>query len=435
MTNRLKVYFPVESVAGLGHLNRAGQLVRAMVEAGMEVTVASGTFVDAPRFFPGAKLVYLPDYVHKNNDGSLTQWNKNNQKVRVSIDYDLWQRQRELAHHKAVHAARPDIVIVEFWPFSRRHLTNEVNAIDRTCRELGIDPLRVSSVRDVIKGQVAGGKKLITKQQKAAEARIVQHLQRMDAVIVHGDPALIDLGETFSAIGKIKDRLHYSGYVVADLPQRDLSLIDSDRPVLIHAGSGSSAESFFMATVNAWEHSILRHRPWHFVTGPRFSEAGRNQLFQALLARGVLQLPGATYRPRHGSNDIGHFRVDGYRGDLMGLMANSIVSVSLAGYNTTLELLALSARALLVPKFREGDPIWIDPEQRYRLQRLKKEGLINSLDPKIALQPSRFAAAIEKAAEGSKQSRNIGLDGAHHTVDLLNHLHCKKKARAMALAA
>ena len=431
MNDRLKVYFPVESVAGLGHLNRAGQLVRAMIAAGMEVTVASGTFVDATRFFPGANLVTLPDYVHKNKDGTLTRWNHLNQKEKITIDYDLWQRQREQAHRKAVLTIKPDIVMVEFWPFSRRHLTNEVNAIDRACRELRLDPVWISSVRDVIKGKVASP----TKQQKAAEASVLRHLQRMDAVIVHGDPALINLAETFSAYGRITPKLHYSGYVVADLPQRDLTIPDSERPVLVHAGSGSSAESFFMAVVRAWEHSNLRHHPWHFVTGPRFSEAGRDQLYQALYARGVLHLPHATYRPRDSRNDSGRFRVDAYRPDLMQLMTDARISVSLAGYNTTLELMALSVRALLIPKFRDGRPLWVDPEQSHRLKRLKEEGLVHSLDPKKVLQPQLLAAAIESSAVGSRSPRGLKIDGSKRTAELLLRLHDEKKRSRLALAA
>ncbi|TAL28690.1 MAG: glycosyltransferase, partial [Alphaproteobacteria bacterium] len=55
-----KVYFPVESLTGLGHLNRTGKIVREMVKAGLEVTVASGSFVDPQRFFAGADLKSIP---------------------------------------------------------------------------------------------------------------------------------------------------------------------------------------------------------------------------------------------------------------------------------------------------------------------------------------------------------------------------------------
>lgn len=427
MSKPLKIYFPVESVAGLGHLNRAGQLVRAMVEAGMEVTVASGTFVDPERFFPGAKIIHLPDYVHRDRNGNMSRWNQSGQKIPVSMSYEFWQKQREQAHRKAVRSCQPDVTVIEFWPFSRRHLTNEVNVIHEECRKLKLDPLRICSVRDVIKGKVPQAGQAGSKQTYANERQILRHLSAIDAVIIHGDEALISLDKTFSSLSAIGQKIFYSGYVVADLPQRDSAIANNQRPVLIHGGSGSTAEDFFIATATAWGKTHLRHLPWHFVTGPRLSNAGRERLFTTLLQNGNVRTSDGTYRARMRgrSSDIGEFRIDGYRGDLLALMANCALSVSLAGYNTTLEVFALRARAILVPKFRvlSAGKFWTDAEQEFRLAELHRRNLVHTIDPAGATNPYVMAKAMQDALDRNLSLRNVRFDGARNTASLISHLY------------
>jgi predicted glycosyltransferase len=425
MPNPLKVFFPIESLAGLGHFNRASLLVQAMIEAGMEVTVASGTFVHENRFFPNAKRIVLPRYVHKNRDGIFTAWNEQGQKICVENHSNtLWKRQRSDALREVVRLVRPDIVIFEFWPFSRRNITHEVVAVLKEARTLGLDPLKICSVRDVIKGDVKALSASRKRHQAANDDSVIEKLENyIDAIIIHGDERLIGLNSTFSQLGQIAKYTHYSGYVVADLPPR---AIIPDKEVLIHAGSGSGGEDFFNAVASAWPHSGLQGLTWHFVTGPRFSNRAHEQLVGKLTQLGTVHLPDARIRARGKSRatDDGSFIVERYRPDLTGLMARATLSVSLAGYNTTQELLALKASALLVPKFRNTETGWTDAEQEYRLLQLQKYGLVHTLMPSKVVNPQNLAAAMEEALTHKLHpTRKINFDGARTTAHLLTRLH------------
>lgn len=426
MTRPLKVFFPVESLAGLGHFNRAGLLVQAMVNAGMEVTVASGTFVDEGRFFPNAARIALPYYVHKNRDGKFTAWNEEGQKIVVrDHNNNQWRQQRVKALRDAVKLVRPDIIMFEFWPFSRRNLTNEVVAVLHQARALGLDPLKVCSVRDVIKGDVQALTESQRRDQVRGDSSILDKLgKHIDVIVIHGDERLIGLHKTFSRLGDIARYTHYSGYVVADLPPRAAT---PGQEVLVHAGSGSGGEDFFQAVAASWQHSAFQGLSWRFVTGPRFANRAYDQLIGHLTQFGPVRVGDSGYKARHKRpiSSHGNFIVERYRADLTALMANTTLSVSLAGYNTTQELLALGTPALLVPKFRKTQTgNWVDAEQQYRLQQLQKFRFAHSLGPEDVLQPPKLAAAMEAVLAHTVTTKGkINFDGAATTARLLKQMH------------
>jgi predicted glycosyltransferase len=88
--------------------------------------------------------------------------------------------------------------------------------------------------------------------------------------------------------------------------------------------------------------------------------------------------------------------------DLPGHMAAADLVVSMAGYNTVAEVLALRRPALLVPRtWRYGEhgrgvDAEVDAEQLLRAQALEKAGLADLLHPRD-LDPEVLAARIEAA--------------------------------------
>ena len=429
--DRPRVYFPVESLSGLGHFNRAGLLAKAMHAAGMEVTIASGTFVDEERFFPHARRVALPAYVHRNSDGKHTVWNEDGQKKQVEhFDQKQWEKDRVAAHREIVAKVRPDIIVFEFWPFSRRNLTHEVNAIRGEAMKHGIKPMWISSVRDVIKGDVRNLKGNKAGHQETRDNSALDKLNKIDAIIIHGDERLIKLSNTFSHLRHIAHKTYYSGYVVTDIPKRDEVIPADARPVLFHVGSGSNGADFLLSAAKAWKHATpeLKEKTWHFVTGPRFPDGGWANLTKILKAQGdtfVSDGDKPYVPPQDGERP--RFVVERYRNDLVTLIANSAVSASYAGYNTTQEVLASKVKALLVPKLKkrevEGD-VWFDAEQSHRLDELKKLGLARTLSAQDAVNPEKLATAVKNAyAAPVKMKKPIDFNGAQRTAELIGHLY------------
>jgi predicted glycosyltransferase len=102
------------------------------------------------------------------------------------------------------------------------------------------------------------------------------------------------------------------------------------------------------------------------------------------------------------------------RDDFTGLLANSLLSVSQAGYNTVLEGLRFQKPLVLVP-FETAT----ETEQRTRAERLVNLGLAEVVW-ESELTPQRLAGAIDRAWRARSAARPaVALDGAARTAELV----------------
>jgi predicted glycosyltransferase len=81
-------------------------------------------------------------------------------------------------------------------------------------------------------------------------------------------------------------------------------------------------------------------------------------------------------------------RVDRYTPNLLSYMKQADLSISMSGYNTTLNVLTTGVRAMLLP-FTGND----DQEQRIRAQKLANLGVVEMIQPQD-LEPNRFAKKV-----------------------------------------
>ena len=134
----------------------------------------------------------------------------------------------------------------------------------------------------------------------------------------------------------------------------------------------------------------LAAAPWRLIAGPNLPAAE----FAGLQAARP-QPAGVT--------------VERFRSDFPALLARSRLSLSQAGYNTVMDILAAGARALVLP-FAEG----AESEQSLRARLLAERGLLSLMEPPI--EPARLAAAIEAALRRPRpQPGALDLDGAAET--------------------
>ena len=431
-----KVYFPVESLTGLGHFNRTGKLVREMVKDGMDVTVTSGSFVDPQRFFAGADCKQIPQIAFRNSGKWFTLGADGSRTLQPEFNEAARKAERTEAHLEIVKEKKPDIVVTEFWPFDRPGLDQEMEAVLDETKPKSAQGLRLVSVRDVLDTPYDMDKAKnpdIERQHAERQAWAIKEInEKFDAVLIHGDPNFIPLSETCPLAADIKVPVIYTGYVIDDLPQRTVTPGDAHAPIVVSCGSGVDGHELIYSFLTAWQRLLdmketspdvayVVDRPVHIICGPRFDPDALCQVNE-----------WADLLRKDSGVDI---KVDGYRDDFTSVLAGAAFSVSLAGYNTTLETLAMDVPSLMVPKygFVQGQ-LRFSTEQLYRLERLHEKDMASYAHPNDVQNAKTFSNLLVKEfisqTRGDRQRPKLNFDGAKNTVAAIHELLKIKNASA-----
>jgi predicted glycosyltransferase len=373
-----RVFVYVQHLLGVGHLKRAATLARALVEAGLEVTLASGG-APVPDIAPeGARFVQLP--AASAADLSFRTLLDERGKA---IDPG-WMRRRAEALLGAWRAAVPHVLVLELFPFGRRQMRFELLPLLEAARAAAHPPAVVCSVRDIL-----GGQKSPERQEETIG--IVGRL--LDHVLVHSDPSVIAFERTFPLAGRIADRIHYTGYVVDRPVAARQDTTSGAGEVLVSAGGGAVGAPLLEAAMRARPLSAFRDRTWRVLAGDNMNAEAYARL--AGLAQDGIVLERS-------------------RPDFTSLLANCELSVSQAGYNTLMETLAARARAVVVP-FAGG----AETEQTLRARCFAERGLLEVVE-EDALAPQTLAAALERAARRPRPAAPaIDLNGARKSAELI----------------
>lgn len=421
--NGKKVYFPVESLVGLGHFNRAGKIVREMVSSGMDVTVSSGTFVDPERFFAGAELSHMTPYVSKNQKGEFYRLDADGKRTACpDFNEHAWIKERSDHHIQCVHDLKPDVMLTEYWPFDRDFLDSEM--ISMIGAGLGLPHnLRVASVRDIIDPPRDSTPEIVA-EHKLQEVKAVKVLNDYyHAVLIHGDPRFVTLDETFSRMNEIKPNIIYTGYITDNLPERKVP-DPKTGTLLVSCGSGVDGEEMMLSFLTAWdlllsirdqnpEVATVIDRPVHIVCGPRFYQGAYDQI-----------VPWAAKLSEQSGYPI---TVDKYRDDFTTLLSQAAFSVSFAGYNTTLETLALDVPSLMIPKYAlSNGHLWFSTEQVFRLEKLQQRGLARFAHPEEVQNSKIFASRLvseflEQTGDKTQRAR-LDFSGAANSIAALSNM-------------
>jgi predicted glycosyltransferase len=278
--------------------------------------------------------------------------------------------------------AAPDAVLIEGYPFGRRAFRFELEPLIAAAQARRPRVLVLCSLRDIV----------VAPEAEERSREIVARVRAdFDAVLVHGDPRLVPLEASFPLGGEIADRLVYTGYVGAceTVPGDGVAGLGE---VLVSAGGGAVGGVLLRTALAARRAGCLADARWRLLAGPNLP----SDEFAALMA----ELPE-------------NVAVERYRADFPQMLRQCRVSVSQAGYNTVLDILAAGARAVLVP-FAEMR----ETEQTMRAERLAACGIVEVLAP-AALTPDRLAQAVERAAKRAPAALAIDTGGARRTARLI----------------
>jgi predicted glycosyltransferase len=380
---RVSVLFYVQHLLGIGHLARASLIALALKRQGLEVVLVLGG-PPVPGFpDPSLEAVQLPPV--KMGAGGFSELAGPDNRP-VSSEYLARRRDRLLA---IFQERRPDVVLLETYPFGRRQMRFELEPLLELALRAPWRPLIASSVRDILQEG--------RKPQRLAEAR--NTLKAMfGLVLVHGDPEFVPLEATFPPAGEVAHLIRYTGIVTGPVPE----LIGEPFDVVVSAGGGAAGLALMRAAREALSTSALSTRRWCFITGPNLPEAERTAIFG--------NLPEDAVATAH-------------RRDFRALLAAAKLSVSQAGYNTVADVLQAGCRAVLVPFSAGGET-----EQSRRAAALQSRGLARVIS-EAELSGPLLAAKIEQAMALDPPSRawRPRLDGAETCGPLL--IEALSKAR------
>lgn len=382
-----RVLFYVLHLLGVGHLRRADVLSRAMIAAGLDVQIVLGSKPVPQVPFDGLNVVELPPASIVNLDFSNLL-----DAAGRPVD-DSWRAARRDRLAEIYRRFDPDVMMFELFPFGRRQFRFELIPLLEMIHERDRRPHIVSSVRDV----------LVASPKPGRHAESAETARRFfDLVLVHSDPELIPFEATFTETDSIADLIRYTGYVTA--PGQEIAAADGHGEVVVSVGGGAVGAPLLFAAMQARPMTVLAGHVWRFLAGTHLPEAD----FQRLAAMADERTIVERFRP-----------------DLPALMKASTLSISQAGYNTTMDILRSGTRAVAIPYENKEET-----EQRLRSDLLAGKGMLTVV-PAAELSPARLAEAVAASmARPRPGASGVNLSGAEETARIVAKLAQARVTRA-----
>ena len=379
MTGSVLLY--VQHLLGIGHLRRSSRIAEALVREGIRVTLISGGEpLSAIACTSAERVIQLPP-IRALDAGFKALVDE----LGRPIDEKL-RTTRRSALLAAFADEQPDALLIEAFPFGRRAFRFELDALIEAARARRPRPLLLCSLRDIV----------VSPEHPGRRKEIVDRVRNdFDFVLVHGDPAFIPLEDSFPLASEIGDKLIYTGYVAESHQAGDAAGSDETAgadEVVVSVGGGAVGGALLRTAVETRRQGCLANLAWRLLAGPNLPEPEFAALAVALPAGVVLE----RYRP-----------------DFSQILRRCRVSVSQAGYNTVLDILAARAAAVVVPFASERET-----EQSLRAERLAARGVLELL-PENQLSSERLASALDRAIFARPATIAIDTGGARRSARLV----------------
>lgn len=381
----MKIIFYCQYVWGMGHLFRSIEVARALT--GHEVVlVAGGREIDI-RLPQHVTLVRLPGFYTDEQFTTLIPEDPNKEVEDI-------QRQRKEILFSLCAEHKPDLLVIELYPFGRTLFGFELQPLLDAIRRGRFGKVKVvCSLRDIL---------VEKRDQKAYEARVLNHLSaHFDLLLIHSDPELMPLEETFSRVQDIQIPIFYTGFVAQKVKpgagkklRRELAIGAREKLIVASAGGGRSGFKLLSNLIEAVGRlPNSKQVRLEMFTGPFRDE----REFKKLSA--------------HSNKRI---RVRCFTRRFLDYLSAADLSVSLAGYNTCMNLLVTRTPALVYPYLRQR-------EQPMRVDKIKNYLPMKTLQARD-LNPNLLGRHIEQMLQESRFADRVplNLDGAENTARFLN---------------
>ncbi len=399
VTTRPRVLLYCQHVLGMGHLIRSMAIARALRNC--EVVFVNGgeslSGMDVP---PWVTIENLPPITSDDEFQELRLGDQGSTLEEV-------QQARKRRLFELFSTFQPDIVMIELFPFGRKRFAFELLPLLAHIRLSSGSTKVVCSLRDI----------LVKKPDPARhEDWVVRLMNRyFDLLLVHSDPTFQTLDETFSRCQDLRCEVQYTGFVSqesdrpSERPVTDTALTRDGGPlVLASVGGGRVGYELLDSAVRA--SSLLAttrsHRMLVF-TGPYMPDHQYEQLQDF-----------AAHAP--------HIEIHRFTHSFQSLMRQATLSISMAGYNTCMNILQTGTPAFVLPFTGHKND-----EQTIRARKLEGRGLLSLLEP-ADLAPDRLAKKLDASLSAShtKTRHSINTDGGENAALAIERLASSSRVRA-----
>lgn len=396
-----RVAFYCQHVLGMGHLVRSAEIVRQLSRDSKVLFISGGEKPDGFQFpeHENIEILQLPP-LKTSPDFSNLQVCESSQRLKETKNLRRAKLLQALAEFE------PDVIVTELFPFGRKKFRFELLPLLEQVQQQTRRPLVVSSVRDIL---------VARKNQDEYEQQVCDLVNAYyDLILVHGDKNFIALEDTFSRVGDLRCPVVYTGYVA---PHKHVSEADvcsfppaeRNQPLIVVSnGSGQylTGQRFLESILRAAK--LLQGRISHefqVFAGPLMPEEAYTRLTQLACESSNVKL--SRYTPNLGA-----------------VLKRAELSVSMAGYNTIMDVLSSGVRAIVYPVTSNGDQ-----EQIVRADTLAKGGVIEVIRTE-ELEPQELARKLEQALRRTPISPTLNYDGASNSARILKTLLATHRERA-----
>lgn len=384
----MKILVYCQHVLGIGHLFRTLEIIRHLKEHRIMLVLGG----------PPVPLE-LPDHVEIHRLPGLRMDTEFSWLLPVDSGQSVEEvkEKRKTMLRQTAEKFQPDVILIELFPFGRNGFSFELVPLLEAIRTGELPAASVlCSLRDIL---------VEKKDQEKFERRVIERLNRLfDGLLIHGDPEVISLDATFTRMKEITVPVIYTGYICeqsrpgdSDALKKEIRLEPDEKLIVVSAGGGNVGFPLLLNAVQAFELLEFPVRMQLF-TGPYLSEEHFTQL---------------TQRKVHG------IRIARFADNFPDWLAAADLSISMGGYNTTMNILAAGTPALILP-FSQNR------EQSMRTRRLAEMANIRVLDEK-KLSPAALAADIATMIRREKMVPPVRLDGAEETSTWLSRFAAGEK--------
>lgn len=376
----MKIALYCQHVLGVGHFHRSQELCRALADQ-HDVTMILG----------GPDVVFSPDgfRVFKLPGLEMDHDFKNLQPCEEGLSLDEVKTKRAAMLLELFRQQGFDIFITELYPFGRKAFRFELDPLLGAIRDNSFAPCKVlCSLRDILVERKEDTEKF--------ESRVIRKLARFyDGVLIHSDPDFIRIEETFHQAEAIPVPYRYTGFINRQVKTKTAFHPpgkNNRRLVVASIGGGNVGEELLFAAARA----ISLDTDHDFTL----------QIFTGLYSGEKVLSSLKEYENQW-------IQVDRFSAEFKNWLAHADVSISMAGYNSCMDVLSANTIGLLYP-FNQNQ------EQRLRVQKFAGKTSLQLLEAED-LQPATLLKRIKGAVSSPRPRTAVNLDGAAATLQLITH--------------